>query len=301
MRTDCEALLSTSSEDYMKKFIHSIVYVFAVFAILSPNRASATLTYGDVYVDLGTGDTVLSFSATGGPVGVQVSVDQGLIAHSEATSFAGGVGVVSLARGSGTAQSNSKAIWNDSFAITAAGYTFGNRGTFSAGVEVQGGLRAEFSGRTYADAYIVANFGLDTGVDNGHLSANSGGRRSSGYDSGTTASGQERFLLYFDNVPFLFGQDINTSLTLRTVASNIGANQGGFAYASAEYGHTMTWVGIANLRDASGQLLTNYSAVSADSGFNFANATPVPELPNGILLALGLMVFRLRLLRTSRH
>lgn len=223
-----------------------------------------------------------------------------MIAHAEAASFAGGLKVASLAHGGGTSQADAQAAWSDSFVVNGPGYGLGSRGTFNAAVSVQGGLRAEIAGLTYADAYVVANFSLDTGIDNGHLSAQGGGRRSSGYDSGTSSSGQENFLLYFENVPFVFGEDIITSLALRTVAGNIGANQGGAAFASADYGHTMTWAGLSNVRDSSGRLLTDYSALSADSRFDFANLAPtlsVPEPASGALFVSGLLIFAYRMRR----
>ena len=276
----------------LQRFLSRFLLLTA--AALAAHQATATVTSAQVYVDLGTGDTVLSNSVAGGREGVAISVDQGLIAHAEAAGYAGGLKVASVAHDGATAQADAGAAWADTFAVRAFGYSSGTRGTFSAAVAVQGGLRAEFTGRTYADAYVVANFSIDTGIDNGHLAAQGGGRRSAGYDTGSSSSGQESFLLYFDNVPFAFDEDIGTSLALRTVAGIIGDGTGS-SYASAEYGHTMTWAGLSNVRDSSGRLVTEYSAVSADSGFNFAALAPVPEPESWALIAVGMFLVTCRL------
>ena len=53
-----------------------------------------------------------------------------------------------------------------------------------------------------------------------------------------------------------------------------------FGAAGANLGNTVSWGGIMDLRDANGNPITDYSATSADTGFNYAKAyapaVPVP-------------------------
>lgn len=58
----------------------------------------------------------------------------------------------------------------------------------------------------------------------------------------------------------------------------------------SDLGNTIAWGGITELRDANNQLVTNFSAFSASSGFDYRNAyvSVVPELPTPALVVLGL-------------
>lgn len=273
---------------------HSLVVALCL-GVVGP--AGATVTYVEAYVDLGSGDSVVFHTVNGGAEGAQASADQGLVAHAESTSSLGSLHATSTTQGSGRAQSQAIAVWIDSFAITDSANPAGSVGSFSAAVAVQGELRAEFLGQAYGDSFIQANFLVNTGVEGGQRSAAGGGRRTAGSDVGTTASGEESFVLHFEEVPFVFGQDISTTLRLVTNAA-IGTNSGSMAYASAAYGHTMDWIGLSNVRNSSGQLLNGYSAVSTDSGFNFAGATPVPE-PAGIALVITGLALVLGLRRSQ--
>lgn len=253
--------------------------------------ASATSTYADARASVaGAND---DFHSDTGILGSQASANLvssvgAVNVHGEAAAYVGALHVSSLARASvGTdAQANTHAQWSDAFQMVSAGHA-GERGTFTAAVGVQGGLLAEITGLSYADTYVVANFYVNTGADGGNVSVQGGGRRTVGYDTGSTSSGQESFSLYFDNLPFIFGQDIAITLRLATTSATrtFGTSQ---ARAEADYGHTMTWSGLSNVRDAAGNLLTNFTAISAGSGFDFANPTPVPEPGSAALLALGL-------------
>lgn len=62
------------------------------------------------------------------------------------------------------------------------------------------------------------------------------------------------------------------------------------ADGQADLGHTIAWGGITTLRDASGATVTDYTAVSASSGFDYRNAYVglVPEAPSSLLLLAGL-------------
>ena len=62
------------------------------------------------------------------------------------------------------------------------------------------------------------------------------------------------------------------------------------ADSMADMGHSIAWGGITELRDANGQLVADYSAVSATSGFDYRSAyvSAVPEPGTGALLLTGL-------------
>lgn len=280
-------------KDFMRlssaaRFALSGLLVFAV------EHAAATLTYADARAVGATSDVFDFQSETGGAGGARASASQDLVAHAEASSFAGGLRASSLAQGGRDAQARAYAYWADGFAFEGNAYATGTVGTFTSGVAVQGGLLAEYLGRAYADAYVVANYWLDTGVPNGYQVAQGGGRRTGGYDIGSTSSGQESFALIFENVPFAFGRAISVSMALRTIGGITSFAEDTSATASAEYSHTMTWLGITNVRDASGRLLTDFTAVSADSGFDFMRGSndpvSVPEPASCMLIAIGLLM-----------
>ncbi len=75
----------------------------------------------------------------------------------------------------------------------------------------------------------------------------------------------------------------------------------------ADMGHTIAWGGIAELHDAGGQLVTDFAAVSASSGFDYRNAyiSTVPEAPASLLLLAGLAMlgtgWRRSAHKASRH
>ena len=58
----------------------------------------------------------------------------------------------------------------------------------------------------------------------------------------------------------------------------------------ADLGHSITWGGITALRDASGQRVDNFAAVSGTSGFDYRHAyvSAVPEVPGSLMLLAGL-------------
>ncbi len=58
----------------------------------------------------------------------------------------------------------------------------------------------------------------------------------------------------------------------------------------SDLGNTIAWGGITELRDANNLPVTNFSAFSASSGFDYRNAyvSAVPELPTPALAVLGL-------------
>jgi MYXO-CTERM domain-containing protein len=75
--------------------------------------------------------------------------------------------------------------------------------------------------------------------------------------------------------------------------------------AGADLGSTIAWAGITNLKDANGNAITDFSAVSTTSGFDYrkgyVSAVPLP--PSAALLATavaGLAAWRQRRRRGLR-
>lgn len=88
-------------------------------------------------------------------------------------------------------------------------------------------------------------------------------------------------------MPVVFGQLLNLQI-YGTVLAN-SSTQNSYATTNisvvdatgrASLGNTIAWGGIVDLRDANGALITDFSALSATSGFDYANAyvsaVPVP-------------------------
>lgn len=267
-----------------------------LLALSFADHAAATTTTANVSAFV-SGHTV-SDSDSAGAGGAHALASQtiptpagGIFVTAEASSAPGAVRATGDVRtyGGGGLQAQGKAIWVDTFAIQSAGMG-GMTGTFSGSVQVNGSLIVEITGRSYADTQIYADVSIetDTGPNGGSAGAHGSARHLIGYDIGDTTTGNASFTLQFLNVPFTFGSDIDVSLQLFVTADVNAVDGGATGRALADYGHTMSWGGLSQVRDSSGNLLTGYTAVSAGSGFNFA--TPVPEPGSGVLLLAGLLV-----------
>ena len=70
----------------------------------------------------------------------------------------------------------------------------------------------------------------------------------------------------------------------------------------SDLGNTIAWGGITELRDANNQVVADFSAFSASSGFDYRNAyvSAVPELPTPALAVLGLGLMGLLSLHRRR-
>lgn len=267
-------------------------------ALSFADRAAATTTTANASAFVG-GVTV-SDSDSAGPGGAHALASQtipttagGLFVTGEASSAPGTVRATGDARtdGGGALQAQARASWLDTFAILSAGKD-GATGTFSASVQVGGGLFVEIAGRSYADTQIYADVSIetDTGPNAGRAGASASARHLIGYDIGETTTGSPDFTLQFVDVPFTFGRDIDVGLQLFVVADVNTIDGGATGRALADYGHTMTWHGLTHVRDSAGTLLADYTAVSPGSGYNFA---PVPEHGTAVLLLAGLLVIGL--------
>lgn len=271
-----------------------VAVALAALGLLGLDEARAATTYAYARVQLSGLPTVID-EREGGSAGAQAgaSLQIGSAASfvsgsASAGASVGGVSVQTRADANigGSVDGVSAAQWADGFTIVASGHAPGTMGTFTAAVGVSGSLIADAE-TAIADSFIIAEFRLDTDVANGNFIATGGGRRTVG-GSLPAFSGQENFQLIFANVPFEFGRPISVTLRLYATSQAIAFNNGGFARARADYGQSMTWAGMSNLRDAAGNPISAFNALSTTSGFDFANATPVPEPASVGLLLLGL-------------
>jgi hypothetical protein len=109
------------------------------------------------------------------------------------------------------------------------------------------------------------------------------GGRSYGFEpSGSTTFGTAMFGTQPFTIPFVFGAPLDVAFS-GVVEARAGASSTipGAAtldsFALLDLGNTIAWGGIVDLRDANGAPVTNFSATSADTGFDYAHAYAVPE------------------------
>lgn len=283
----------------MKKHWFAILPVGAtlLLAALWPLAATATTT-GASATASGAGVTVQQ-SFVGGAQGTQASAAQTFptpygdaYLSAEAASLPGALRAAGASRSGGAPgdfQARASASWADSFVIAAPGRSSSETGFFSGSVEVTGELLVAYAGRTYADALVFGSIDIfpGTGYNGGRTVVNGAARNTVGYDIPGGHTGSDRFVLVFSNVPFTFNQRIDVSLGLSVTADVHAVDPGATGRSDANYAHTMTWAGLSQVRDQAGTPLTVYSALSADSGFNFAQPTPLPEASSMVLTALG--------------
>ncbi len=96
-------------------------------------------------------------------------------------------------------------------------------------------------------------------------------------------------------VPFTFGTTLEgVGLSIDTLARSIGRPN--FASSAlADLSHTANWGGFGEVRDANGNLVTDYTFTSS-SGFNYTQSiTAVPEPSSIVLGMIGSSAFLLRL------
>ncbi len=217
----------------------------------------------------------------------------------------------------GQATGSADASINDSFMLTALGCTVaancanGAVGTMSFSIRFDANLGG---GGTYNTStpdggnggYSVlgewnASGSAGSGIDGvswlrGEYSASD--QRGMPLTSSTGGgAGLQTFVMSFE-----FGSTISLQMRAHAVAqAGVGydfyASQDGNGGSSADaaftadLGHTIAWNGISEVRDASGALVTNFSARSADSGYDYAQAfaAPVPEPETWALMAAGLV------------
>ena len=163
----------------------------------------------------------------------------------------------------------------------------GATGVFSGAVQVSGDLSSSVIGRAHGDTSVGATVEIfpGTGFNGGRTVVSGGARRFGGCDIADGGSATEGFSSAFDSVPFTSGQRIDRSLWMTMNAALSIIDAGATGRADVDDGHTLTWGGLSEVRDADGHLALGYSAPRQRFDFNYA---PVPEPTVQLLLMAGL-------------
>lgn len=200
---------------------------------------------------------------------------------------------------------NGNGIFLDSFALNVPGYAPGALFTVTGRVRIEGssshtadsllldlgGYRSSGGSRSYAGWESVVTLkrsGATTDLvalyDRGECAKN-------GSDTSVRCTGGAPGWRSFSFAMPNQSWSAKVSMSAWASAGAI-ADIAGIGSASADsvidFGRTIAWDGITELRDATGALIADYSATSASSGFDYRNAyvTAVPE-PNAVLLLLA--------------
>lgn len=183
------------------------------------------------------------------------------------------------------------AAFSDVITISAPGLN-GTTGSMLLGVFVDGALSTANGGNNAA----VSSYAFG-----GAVAYAGGGRevlvQSPGFgDINPAETLDEEFL--GDVVSFVFGQPFPFFFRLEVegeaTASVSEPGHGVVATFVGDFGHTMTWAGVLDLRDASGTPVVDFD-VTSDSGTNYRDRiVPVPEAGSALPVLAGLAVLAWR-------
>ena len=201
--------------------------------------------------------------------------------HASSTAVADSSGCCSTARSSSVAS----ASYADSFILGSSTIAPGTFGVLTFDILANGSTDGGGTGPAWAGvSYWVAR-----AIVNGTVYQTSFEHRATGAD-GVTDTG-DGFGLYTFAANVVFGQPVNVQLLVNAGASALVA-PGNIAQFSADLSHTVSWEGIRSLT-VGGVEVTDFTAVSGDTGFDFARGygaggvTAVPELSIWATLILG--------------
>ncbi|HUL02435.1 MAG TPA: hypothetical protein VLV16_04285 [Gemmatimonadales bacterium] len=214
---------------------------------------------------------------------VFASANYGILGVSAGGQVVGPVSVSALG-----ASGNAFASFSDNLTIMApglAGMIGSVRVVFGLAsfVSVDGGVGSGCSGSAQVSYGVVA-------------SLSGGGGSGSSNQSGTwtdypcfnthTFSGTPPGIFSL-TAPVLFGSPAQLSVNLSALSNESWLDfASGSATAEGDFAHTLTWGGFTEVRDAQGNLVTNYS-VTSDSGTDWSK--PAPEPATAVLVATGLI------------
>ncbi|WP_162250754.1 PEP-CTERM sorting domain-containing protein [Pelomonas sp. Root1217] len=205
--------------------------------------------------------------------------------------------------------------FGDSFTISAPGAVGFLQGTasfsvhalLSGAVQLAGSQDPAIPGN--AEVYVNWTARMVVSGANGILGdvSLSGGCNSlSSFAGGSFRCGGDPLGVYAMSLSFAAGQTLSVSIEGEVSTSVFGTQaRGGMAQAvgQADFGHTLAWGGFQDVRDANGNPVAGFSALSASTGFDYAApfpATEVPEPSSWLLLLCGLVgVVRLRQRRSG--
>jgi hypothetical protein len=213
------------------------------------------------------------------------------------------------------AVSDSSASWGDEINISAQGiigeaFLTANilvQGNVTAGSNILGNGLADSIFQLYLNGGQILNASSGVRVDairNEHYS------NWTMYSKGGVVEGEgldEMFRLYTFDIPILLGTDFSLSATLIGSAQanaiyDYSTEYSGFGFASYDLGHSLYWAGISALRDANGNLITDYSLTSG-SRVDYRNSlvpvSSVPAPPAFWLLLSG--IIGLSLVKRKNH
>jgi hypothetical protein len=240
-----------------------------------------------------------SVEAVPAPDGVFVDLPSpdGLARATAHASFSGGAlragtATTGLNVGGATSEAHASAFasWTDSFVIAAPGHAAAESGTIHGTVRVDGNLAIQFAGRGEGQASVGAWIEVA-----GRTTRNSA-YVNAGFYVPTVRNGSatDSFVIPYD-VPVGLAGTVTLTLNLYLQSYSIfmpaidGVVDAGSATGSADSLHTMTWQGIAELRDANGQAISDFTAISETTGIDYRHAVAaVPEPGTGVLLMAGL-------------
>jgi hypothetical protein len=110
--------------------------------------------------------------------------------------------------------------------------------------------------------------------------------------SGFAGIGNNNLGLQFVTVDVIFGRNNSTLLVASDEAQALANGASTFSEFAADFGNTLSWQGITGLT-VGGVAVTDYSAVSADTGFNFRQGLAAPAVPEPASWALMIAGFGL--------
>lgn len=188
------------------------------------------------------------------------------------------------------AQAKGSASMGDSFTLFAPGLATGVMLSARIGLSVAGALSAEGLGDGVNEARSSWNATLSVLGSNGQVRLD--------LDDACFSSNTSPGLHCFGD-PFGFftvgGVFANGSVVSFSIQGNISSSVNlsgtdGRAVSTANLGHTIAWGGITELRDAQGNLLSGYTALSTSNGYDYVKpfASAVPEPSGAALLLAGL-------------
>lgn len=190
--------------------------------------------------------------------------------------------------------------FSDAFVLSGANLVLGGTGILTVAFRVSGSLGGSGQGAG----------GLDDGLGRGaaanweasfSLDGQSDGVRWEGYQSlsvepqGSVWGGDAAPGTFVFDLPVVFGETLYLSISGEVEArTGVGALFPGPAFvealAAASLGNTIAWGGILALTDANGAPLSDFSAISPDTGFDYRNAyVAVPEPGTSALVLTSLV------------
>ena len=248
------------------------------------------------------------------PIPDEAPFESHTLVYSKATARAdmGGVHLLASARGLiedaqpyYTSAFSSHAIasggFGDSFTASAPGAVGMLQGTASFSVhallsgaaEVAGSLPANPGNGEVTLSWSARMVVSDNSGILGDLQFSGGCNSFTNVSGGLLRCGGDPLGLHAMSISFASGAILSVSIEGEVRASVFGAQGGGGmaqAVGLADFGHTLAWGGFQDVRDSLGTPVVGFAALSASTGFNYANPFPsaIPEPSTWLLMLCGL-------------